>query len=85
METPTELDPALRKLLDEPAHRRYFRVTDSGRIECLANGHCFAPRLDVISAFVRGAKFPKLCVRYDTEQLLPQLQPLYFVQSKNFP
>lgn len=80
------MDPQLQKLLNEPAHKPYFKVLkDSGRIEFLPNGHCFPARLDAVSAFVSGAKYPKLCKRYDTEQLLPQLEASYFVQSKNFP
>lgn len=45
------MEPELQALVE--AHAPYLRVLDDGKIECTLNGHAFAPRKDVIEAFVR--------------------------------
>lgn len=44
------LDPQLAALLEQ--HKQHFAL-EGGKVKCLLNGHCFPPRLDVVSAFVK--------------------------------
>ncbi|GIL85908.1 hypothetical protein Vretifemale_14436 [Volvox reticuliferus] len=63
----------------------YFKIREDGKVECLVNGHCFpANRPEQIAAFVNGARFAKLKIRYDAETALTKYEP-FIVVSKNFP
>jgi len=44
------LDKGIQALIK--AHSPYFEPLDNGKVKCTLNGHEFAPRIDVIEAFV---------------------------------
>lgn len=35
------------------AHEPYFSATKDGKVQCELNGHCFPPRADALSAFIK--------------------------------
>ena len=45
------LDAEIKALIK--AHSPYFEPLDNGKVKCTLNGHEFAPRKDVIEAFVK--------------------------------
>ena len=45
------MDPEVQSLVNDNAP--YLRVLDNGKIECTLNGHAFAPKKDVIEAFLK--------------------------------
>ena len=47
----SSLDAEIKSLIK--AHSPYFEALDNGKVKCTLNGHEFAPRKDVIEAFVK--------------------------------
>jgi hypothetical protein len=45
------MDPALQQLVE--AHRPYLTITEDGKVKCELNGHCFPPKLDLVSGFIK--------------------------------
>jgi hypothetical protein len=45
------MEPEIKALIN--AHAPYLRALDDGKVECILNGHAFAPRKDVIEAFLK--------------------------------
>lgn len=48
----------------------FTKVAETGRIKCELNGHEFAPKVDVLMAFVRSGHWMQGCKIYSFEEYL---------------